>query len=780
MRISSLHIHTLGYLTLAHSLVIDQELFARSSTPSNADVVDVFFGTEGGGHVFPGPSRPFGFVKMGIDVTGASFGDAYSGYAPDGMIYGISMMHESGTGGAPEYGVVSQLPLLGDVDGANDVSLKRADGLRDVGEVGKYTTHLDNGVNVTFAAGDRAGFYDYSFPGNSPSSIIVNVTHHLTAPSRPHWTQYFVNGSIEASDDLKSYSGYSTITGGWGEQNPWTIYFYGEFDQEADSITSFAGSSATQGGKTSSTTTQDQQAGLVFHFDRNASVKSRVGVSFRGVSEARTNLEKDSSRHDFSIDSVVEETLDLWNSEVFDSITVSQENSTLVSLLYTALYGTSLLPSNRTGESPNWSSSEPYYDDWFTIWDIFRSSIPLYNAINRDRAAELVRSLIEIYRQEGYMPDGRSANQNGRTQGGSNADIVLADAYVKGISNGVTWTDGLKAMLKDAEVEPPYRYDSFAPDASTFEGRGGLSDWKNKGYVSTNYTRALSRTMEYAYDDYAVYVVAKGLGLNDDEVEKYLKRSAQWQNIWNFNTTLSGADYTGFIHPRDVNGNWVTDYSPDSCGGCYWGDIAYEGKPVEYGWAVPHDIETLKTFIGDDNTFSARLDDMFSLYGKGYADIGNEPSFLTPYLYNFVNNSTRTAETIRFLMDTRFSTGVSGLPGNSDAGAMQSWMIWAMMGLYPITGTSIYLLSAPMFENAKLRVKDNTYLYIIGENVSRSPDYKYVQSVEVNGKQWNQNWVTHDDIFANGGVLKFVMGTEPKMWESGDIPPSPGHLSLIN
>ncbi|ONH69095.1 hypothetical protein BON22_1369 [Cyberlindnera fabianii] len=756
-----------------------QDVFFRASSPSVTEVVDLFFGTENG-NVFPGPSRPFGFAKMGVDVVDGSFVTPYSGYSPGGRVSGISMMHESGTGGAPEYGVVSQLPLVGEVDLSMELSVPRAPNLDDTAEVGKYITHLSNGVNVTFASGDRSGFYDYSFPGdNTASSIVINVAHHLTAPTRPQWSQHFLNGSIEVSDDRKSYSGYSTINNGWGEQGPWTIYFYGEFDKEADSVTTFVGTSVTAGEKTSATTVEDQDAGVVFHFGNNISVKSRAGISFLGVIEAKANLEKDSSKHDFSVESVANETQNLWESEVFDAVTVSQENSTLVSLLYTALYGASLLPSNRTGESPSWTSSEPYYDDWFTIWDIFRSSIPMYNIINRGRSAEIVRSLIEIYRHDGYMPDGRSANQNGRTQGGTNADIVLADAYVKGIKNGIDWESGLNAMIKDAEVEPEYRYDPFAPDASTFEGRGGLSDWKAKGYISTNYTRSLSRTMEYAYNDYAVYAVSKGLGNKGTDVEKYLKRSAQWQNIWNFDTTLSGANYKGFIHPRDPNGQWITDYSPDSCGGCYWGDIAYEGKPLEYGWTVPHDIETLKNFIGDDQTFSARLDDMFSLYGRGFADIGNEPSFLTPYLYNFVNNATRTAETIRFLMNTNFSTGINGLPGNSDAGAMQSWMFWAMMGLYPITGTSTYLLSAPMFENVKLRVDHNVYVYIIGENLSRSPDYKYVQSVEVNGEQWNKNWVTHDELFANGGRLKFVMGTEPNMWDSeGDVPPSPGHLNI--
>ncbi|CCH46755.1 putative secreted protein [Wickerhamomyces ciferrii] len=772
----SLIVPKLGSI-LVLAAVIDHEQILKDSE-GLSKYVDVFFGTEAGGNVFPGPTRPFGMVKMGVDVSGASSGDAYSGYAPDGYITGISMMHESGTGGAPQYGVVSQLASVGDdVDVTKDQSQTRLSNISDDAHVGLYKTHLANGVNVTFAASDRSGVFDYEFPADITPNVIVNASHHLVAPSRPWWTQYFVNGSIETSNDaLNSYSGETTIKGGWGEQNPWTIYFYGEFSTKAKKISSFQGSNKRDNNSKESSSTQDEQFGLIFQFEKGTHVQSKVGISFLSKEQAKKNLENDfPESSDFDTLKTAKETQKLWNEKVFNKVKVSNENSTLTGLIYTSLYGTHLLPSNRTGENPKWNTGEPYYDDWFTLWDTFRSTMPLFNVLQPEYSSEMIRSLIDIYRHDGYMPDGRSANQNGRTQGGSNSDIVLGDAFVKNI-DGINWKDGYDAMVKNAEVDPPYVYDSFSADDSTKEGRGGLSDWKSKGYISRNFNRSVTRTVEYSYNDYALSVVAKGLG-HDDDSEKYLKRSAGWQNLWNKEASSSKVSYKGFLQPKNGNGSWATtNYDPTSCGGCYWSDDEYEGSPIEYGWAVPHDFQTLFKAIGDNGTVIKRLDDMFKLYGEGFADIGNEPSFLTPYLYNYVGSQYRTAETIRFLIDTRFSIGPKALPGNSDAGSMQSWLFFGLIGLYPVASTTTYLLSVPYLERITLDVGKGAKLDILTENFS--PQNRYVQSVEVNGKNWDKNWVTHDDLFNNGGSIKFILGSEPNNWDTGAIPPSSGNHDL--
>jgi putative alpha-1,2-mannosidase len=231
---------------------------------------------------------------------------------------------------------------------------------------------------------------------------------------------------------------------------------------------------------------------------------------------------------------------------------------------------------------------------------------------------EQIRSLIDIWRNEGYMPDARSSNYNGRTQGGSNADIVLADAYVKGVRGKVNWTDGYAAMVKDAEVTPENTVppDPEAPDSSTKEGRGALPDWKEYGFITPKFTRAVSRAVEYAYDDFGLYQVASGLGIPDD-ASKYLNRSRNWRNHWNPNATSSG--FSGFVVPRNLSGFQEIDIL--NAGG-YWGDPCYEASPWAYSLTDIHDAVHMIELMGGNETFEKRLNATFT---DGMFDPTNEP-----------------------------------------------------------------------------------------------------------------------------------------------------------
>lgn len=462
--------------------------------------------------------------------------------------------------------------------------------------------------------------------------------------------------------------------------------FYGIFDKPAKRVQAFHGSRSYNRLRFNLAKSLNSNMGMLFEFERGTRViHSHVGVSFSGTSGttvARKNLDIDfpgSSK--FDLDFSVRKAVQTWDNEVFSKVEIdeSREDPKVLEKFYNALYGSHFMPSDKSGSEAPWSTEEPYYDDWFTLWDTFRCLHPMFNILNKKRATGMVRSLIDIWRHEGYMPDGRSASRSGRTQGGSNSDIVLADAFVKGIKDDVNWEDGFKAMQSNAEKTPGYIYDQAAPDSTNKYGRGALDDWLNLGYVTRRFSRSVTRTMEYAYNDFALSVVAEGLGYLK-LAQKYLERSANWQNIWNFDASTPEYDYRGFIQPKDAAGNFVyKKYDPLSCFGCYWRDDEYEGKPVEYGWAVPHDIKTLKSFIGSDELFVRRLDDMFGLFGDSLADIGNEPSFLTPYLFNFVNAQYRTSETLDYLIENKFLVGPKGLPGNSDAGAMQASLalVWA-------------------------------------------------------------------------------------------------------
>jgi putative alpha-1,2-mannosidase len=212
-----------------------------------------------------------------------------------------------------------------------------------------------------------------------------------------------------------------------------------------------------------------------------------------------------------------------WNTEVLSKIEVKSQNTTELEIFYTALYHGHLLPADRTGENPYWESEEPYYDDFYTLWDTFRCLHSLHTLIVPERHEGVIRAMIDIWRHERFMPEGRSHNHNGRVQGGSNSDNVLADAYVKGLRGGINWKDGYAAMKTNAEVVPYNNFDFEDPTGSTKEGRGALEDWLAHGFVTPKFGRSLSKTVEYALNDFSLSQVA--LGEAPEDFVKYLNRS---------------------------------------------------------------------------------------------------------------------------------------------------------------------------------------------------------------------------------------------------------------
>lgn len=414
---------------------------------------------------------------------------------------------------------------------------------------------------------------------------------------------------------------------------------------------------------------------------------------------------------------------------------------------------------------PLGSSSSPHHP--LSIYPAntpkFRCTTPLFHILQPTPWEEYIRSLIDIYRHDGYLPDARSSFSNGATQGGSNADNVLADAYVKNLRGQINWTDGYAAMVKDAEIPPPNNNDPRDPSSSTKEGRGALPDWLAHGFITPTYGRSVTRAVEYSANDFALAQVASGLKKCDD-VTKYLHRSRNWRNHWNPNTT--SLNHTGFLVPRNTSG--FIEQDPLSCGGCYWGDAYYEALPWEYSFNAHHDIATLIALSGGPDRFRDRLDTFFA---NNLFNPGNEPSFTTPYLYNFVGRQDLAVYHSRKVAKQYYHPTPNGLPGNSDAGAMESWVLWSIIGLYPLTGQTTFLIGSPWFEDLSIDLGDGKRLRIT--TTGGGEEAYYVQSLVVNGVKWDKNWVSWDDVFANGGEMAFVLGAEPVRWDTGEGPPSP-------
>ncbi len=411
-----------------------------------------------------------------------------------------------------------------------------------------------------------------------------------------------------------------------------------------------------------------------------------------------------------------------------------------------------LMPTDRTGENPDWQSTEPYYDDYYAIWDTYRSSSPLLTLISPDRQRDIIRSLIDIYRHTGYMPDARSGNDNGRTQGGSNANVVVADAYVKGLK-GIDYETAFAAMVHDAEVPPAN---------AQKEGRGGLKDYNEKGYITLADERSGSRIAEYSYDDFAISEVACGLG-HKKEAALYASRTHNFEHLWDKDMTAEG--FHGFLRPRNPDGTWADPYLVVRG---TWPDFFYEGDIWTYSIYAPQDMRRLIEMAGGNETFVRRLDWIF---GRRHFDVTNEPGFLIPVLYNYALRPDKTADIVHLLLEKAFTDTRAGIPGNDDSGAMSSWLIFSTLGLFPVAGQDVYLISTPSIPDASLALANGKKLRIIAKNLDPSGLNRYVQSATLNGVDLPNAWFRHAQI-KDGATLILTMGSAPSTWGTTTPPPS--------
>ena len=722
--------------------------------------VDPRIGSEGLGRTFPGPSMPYGMVKPGPD--GVSMPNA--GWAPmPEPIKGFSQMHVSGTGGGQKYGNILIQPfweegkgltpmsgVLGNDGTRNQVSLlmpnrsiasmpvcpqKR---IREEISLGYYSCTYENGIQTEVTASERCALYRFSFHqvggkindtlyiNKVKPALLIDVASFLgmdTIPDKRE-TQQYVNSHIERLN-AQVLRGWSTVRGGWNNGGPYTVCFYLQSDVPFDGVT-----------------IQDSLYAIAHLSDIHANVK--VGISFVSMEKAQQNVCPE------TFDGQLSNLRKAWNEKLSKiEITGTDKQKRM---FYTGIYHTMLMPVDKSGENPHFSAT-PYYDDYYAIWDTYRTSMPLLTLIDEDRQRDMVNSLLNIYGHDGYMPDARSGNWNGRTQGGSNAEIVIADAFAKGMK-GINYELALQAMIKDAEV-PPMDVDSDSlldsalreSLAAEKHGRGGLKEYNSLGYIPYSIDRAGNRTVEYSYDDWCIAQVAKGLH-HPDLYEKYLKRSCNWRNLWRSDYEWQGM--RGFIMPRDAAGRWIDSvpwgkskvyhplipYRPDTKVAPWylpwWSTFFYEALSAEYSLSIPHDVPGLIEACGGKDAFIKRLDTFFA--NKHY-NVANEPSFLTPYLYHWVGRPDLSVERINQIVHDNYDDTPNGLPGNDDSGAMSSWLVFNMMGIYPVAGQNLYLVGSPMIPAYTIHLPNGKKLKVVAK-----------------GEEWKMASLNHQQLL-DGGTL---------------------------
>lgn len=742
---------------------IDQpELWARVVAESKGEYVaplsqyvDPRIGSEGLGRVFIGPSCPYGMVKPSPDCTPS----LNSGWLPmPERVDGFAQVHVSGTGGGPKYGNVLVTPFGNGMDRVNHYDYREYETIR----LGYYDTQFkQNGIRTEITTANRASFYRFTYPEDSLKSLAVDAGFFLGENPVPdaREAQQFVGSEIQVLSDHE-VAGYTRIRGGWNNGKAYTVYFYAETDRPFVQSLTWKGNRITEA---QSQYDSAEKTGALLRFAKNDKVvQLKVGISFLSMQKAKINAHSEIPH--WSFEKVHQDLLGQWEQllqkiEINPSTPLAKKR-----MFYTGLYHTMLMPVDRTGENPLWSDPEPYYDDFYAIWDTYRSSSPLITLIDPKREADIVRSLVNIYKRDGYMPDARSGNSNGRTQGGSNAEIVIADAFVKGLK-GIDYELALEAMLKDATVPPGGNEEA--------EGRGGLIPYLELGYIPHGIDRAGNRTVEYSYCDYAIALVAKGLG-KEDLYQRYLKQSENWKNLWRGDYEHEGAK--GFIMPRDKEGNWLDSipfghstrmqpkfkYTPVTFEGPWytpwWSMFFYEASSWEYSLSIPHDVPGLIEKCGGAADFEKRLDIFFD---KGFFNVNNEPSFLTPCLYHWLGKPWRSSDRIREIIAKNYNDGPVGLPGNDDSGAMSSWLAFHMIGLYPNAGQDYYLIHTPLLTSTTFHLEGGKEFKVVAEGLSDKNCY--IQGVTLNGKDYPYSVLRHKDIMA-GGELILKMGKKPGSW----------------
>ncbi|KAL2852509.1 glycosyl hydrolase family 92-domain-containing protein [Aspergillus pseudoustus] len=760
----------------------------QNPSPDILDYINPLIGSTNGGNVFAGASLPYGLAKAVADVDGQNTG----GFATDGSrVTGFSALHDTGTGGNPSLG---NFPIFPQVcpDGEDVNTCRFSKSARAMGYVndsvvarpGYFGVTLENGIKADMTVSERVALFRFTFPSSADSGgatplILLDLTDLWDSRQNASVSidtkngRILANGTFLPSFGVGTYKSYTCVDLYGAEIRDGGVWVNDRASIEVQNLYVTRGFNLFY-----------LQAGGFFRFNHKVNeeltVTARVGVSYRSSKQACENAEKGIPNPLEDFERLRTQAEDAWREKLRPiSIKSGGAVRELERSFWSGIYRNMLSPQDMTGENPLWDSEEPYFDSFYCIWDSFRVQHPLLTIIDPEAQSRMVRSLLDTYKHEGWLPDCRMSLCKGWTQGGSNADVVLADAYVKNLT-GIDWNLAYEAMVNDAENEPL---------EWSYEGRGGLQSWKRLNYIpyldfdylgfGTN-SRSISRTVEYSYNDFCVSTIGKGL--ERDGYTTYLQRANNWKNLYKDDQTsfINGTDtgFVGFFQPRYLNGTWGYQ-DPIACSAlASWCSLTsnpsetFESSVWEYQFYVPHDMSSLITTLGGDETFISRLD---FFHESGLADLGNEPVFLTVYQYHYAGRPGLSSNRVHSYIPSRFNTSTSGLPGNDDSGAMGAFTAFSMMGLFPNPGQNVYLITAPFFEEISITHPQTNRTARI-RSVNFDPEYKriYIQSIKLNGQVYTKSWIGHE-FFTQGWTLELVLGEEESSgWGRAeeDRPPS--------
>ena len=709
----------------------------RAQVKDPTSYVNPFIGTAGHGHTFPGASVPFGMVQLSPD-TRLSGWDGCSGYHySDHAVYGFSHTHLNGTG-ISDYGDILFMPVLpGPTQmataspGATSFSHEN-----EKASPGYYSVKLDNDIFVELTVTARVGFHRYTFPTQADTGDVVLDLQHRDR---------VLDSYLQVVD--------KTHIEGFRRSSAWAknqiVYFVAEFSKPFQSFKSSIPADAKG-------LVRGNGVKATFSFAKPETLLLKVGISAVSIDGARKNLESEVAYWDF--DKIRSNAASAWRKELGKIEVTGGDNAQLINF-YTALYHAALTPNlfmdvdgNYLGRDFKIHKAEGF-DNYtvFSLWDTFRAAHPLYTIIDQKRTVDFINTFLAQYKQGGRLPVWELAANETDTMIGYHAVSVISDAITKGVA-GFDRELAFEAMKHSAELR-----------------HYGLAAYIENGYIDMETEReSVSKTLEYAYDDWCIAMVAKILNHMED-YDRYMRRAQSYMNVFDRKS--------GFVRPR-TNAGWLTPFDPREVNFSFT-----EANAWQYSFFVPQDISGLIDLMGGQTKFVQKLDELFAAEskttGREQADItgligqyahGNEPSHHVIYLYDYARQPWKTQYRARQIMDNFYKPDPDGLIGNEDCGQMSAWYVLSAAGFYPVSpGSAIYALGTPLFPELRFTFENGKSFVIKGHNVS-SRNF-YIQSAKLNGKEYHKAFLRHDDLMA-GGELVFEMGDKPNTQWATEAPVS--------
>jgi len=725
-------------------------LLASCSSTSNTDyteLVDPFIGTDAHGHTFPGATTPFGMVQLSPD-TGVEGWDWCSGYhASDNSIMGFSHTHLSGTGGA-DYGDILIMPTVGEIkikpgskENPDEGYRSRFSSDEEFAKPGYYSVILkDYDVKAELTATPRTGMHKYTFPKSDASHIIIDLKHGISDNVRESNIKVVSDTKIEG---LRRSQGWAS--------DQW-VYFVAEFSKPFSSYSIVKDDKFLEGEKTA----EGKNIKVVLNYETNKGdvIMVKVALSSVSVENAWANLNEENPNK-FDFDKTRLKAKELWNKEL-SKIEVKGGTEQQRKTFYTAIYHTKIHPNlfqDVNGEYRGMDMKIHKADDYvnytlYSLWDTFRALHPLYSLTDQEANNNFIKAMLHKYKQSGILPVWELWSNETNTMIGYHSVPVIADAIIKGYGD-FDKELAFEAMKKSAMAD----------------GRG-LKLYKHFGYIPRELEdNSVSKTVEYAFDDWAIAQVAKKLGHQKD-YEYFTLRSLNYQNVFDKNTS--------FMRGRDENGVWDRNFNPMAISLFGSGDFT-EGNSWHYSFFAPHDINGLIELYGGKEKFVEKLDNMFEQEAvndnehahdvtglKGQYAQGNEPSHHVIYTYNFAGKAQKAQRLVREIMDEMYHDSRDGLSGNEDTGQMSAWYVFSAMGFYPMNPVGgQYIIGSPIFDEVTIHLS-NGKDFTIKANNNLKNNY-YIQSAKLNGNNYDKSYIDHSTIF-KGGVIEFEMGPKESNW----------------